>query len=173
MQNLLLWLFLSGREDEHFPTSLLYNAGHFATHFAKMITNKISEILIFVADSASNVEAIKLSLKALTKIVMTLNRDLVTHAKSESISIDACSKLAERTNTTFTKLLSQWLVSDEIVKYFVFELKCFGFLLDTIGSEDAPAESTAIEESKEAAPVADKEENSLEGSDLITIFKAS
>lgn len=154
MHNLLLWLFLSGREDEHYPTSaVLYATKHQATFFAELITKKIQEILIFVADSSKNVEAIKTSLKALTKIVMSLNSGLVSHSKAESISIDSCSRLADRTNSTFIKLLSQWLVSDEVVKYFVFELQGFAFLLDTIGTEDSKPEATAItspdEESKD------------------------
>ena len=42
-------------------------------------------------------------------------------------------RLSERTNEYFIKLLSQWLISDSVASYFVFDLGGFEFLLDTIG----------------------------------------
>jgi hypothetical protein len=43
-------------------------------------------------------------------------------------------RLTTRCNDLFTKLLSTWLVSETVVNYFVFELRGFEFLLDTISS---------------------------------------
>jgi hypothetical protein len=42
-------------------------------------------------------------------------------------------RLSERTNEYFIKLLGQWLVSDSVASFFVFDLGGFEFLLDTIG----------------------------------------
>jgi hypothetical protein len=51
-------------------------------------------------------------------------------------------KLTKRTNFLFTKLLSNWLVSDTVVNFFVFELRGFEFLLDTISPNEEPTDST-------------------------------
>lgn len=48
-------------------------------------------------------------------------------------------RLSERTNEYFTKLLGQWLVSDSVASYFVFDLGGFEFLLDTIGLGESEA----------------------------------
>jgi hypothetical protein len=42
-------------------------------------------------------------------------------------------KLSNRTNDYFIKFLKQWLISDSVASYFVFDLEGFEFLLDTIG----------------------------------------
>jgi hypothetical protein len=58
------------------------------------------------------------------------------------------TKLTKRTNALFTKLVGHWLVSDSLVEYFVFTLKGFDFLLDTISNDHKPS-SSAVEESKD------------------------
>lgn len=48
------------------------------------------------------------------------------------MGFDQAIALSNRTNALFSKLLSSWLASEKAVNYFVFELKGFEFLLDTI-----------------------------------------
>lgn len=49
------------------------------------------------------------------------------------MGFDLSLRLSERTNEYFIKLLGQWLISDSVASYFVFDLGGFEFLLDTIG----------------------------------------
>ena len=47
-------------------------------------------------------------------------------------------RLSHRTNEYFIKFLKQWLISDTVASYFVFDLQGFEFLLDTIGIGSDP-----------------------------------
>lgn len=71
-----------------------------------------------------------------------MNQSILARSKSHSISFDMSIKLTKRTNFLFTKLLSNWLVSDIVVNFFVFELRGFEFLLDTISPNEEPADIT-------------------------------
>jgi hypothetical protein len=62
-----------------------------------------------------------------------MNSTLVELAQSNSIGFDISTKYSEKTNEFFTKLLSSWLISDQVASFFVFDLGGFEFLLDTIG----------------------------------------
>lgn len=75
----------------------------------------------------------KIALQSMTAIVKKLNKSLVDLASTQQLGQDVAVRLSERTNEYFTKLLSQWLISDTIASYFVFDLEGFEFLLDTIG----------------------------------------
>lgn len=50
-------------------------------------------------------------------------------------------RLSERTNEYFIKILGQWLISDSVASYFVFDLGGFEFLLDTIGQGETEAQA--------------------------------
>ena len=69
----------------------------------------------------------------MTTIVRRLNKSLLDMASNSQLGFDTSVRLSERTNEYFIKLLGQWLVSDSVASYFVFELGGFEFLLDTIG----------------------------------------
>jgi hypothetical protein len=72
--------------------------------------------------------------KSMTSIVRRMNKTIVDLVTNNQIGFDLSVRLSERTNEYFTKLLGQWLVSDNLASYFVFELGGFEFLLDTIGN---------------------------------------
>ena len=140
MDNLLLWLFLNSRtaEDETYLAPLANSTLQTpATFYVKQITSTVQDILQCVGDCVQSSEAIKISLKSLTKIVRTINKELVTKSSEEKIGFDSCLKMSKRSNALFTKLLEGWLVSDMTINYFCFDLQGFAFLLDTIGSEGA------------------------------------
>jgi len=60
-------------------------------------------------------------------------------------------KLADRNNELFINFLNAWLVNDKVASYFVFDLRGFEYLLDTIGIGHEP--ENAQEEQKEEVPV--------------------
>ena len=62
-----------------------------------------------------------------------MNKTILDLSQSNSLGFELTVKYSERTNEYFTKLLGQWLVSDSVASYFVFDLSGFEFLLDTIG----------------------------------------
>ena len=62
-----------------------------------------------------------------------MNQTILDLAQDNSLGCDMAIKLSERSNEYFIKLLGQWLVSDNVASYFVFDLGGFEFLLDTIG----------------------------------------
>jgi hypothetical protein len=70
-------------------------------------------------------------------------------------------RLTTRCNDLFTKLLSTWLVSETVVNYFVFELRGFEFLLDTISSHkpqsDAKSVDAVIEKVSTVVPTSELE----------------
>ena len=104
-----------------------------ATAAVKEITELTEEMLAVLADSDNNESAIKIALQSLTKIVKKMNKTILDLTSNNQIGFDMSIKLSERTNEFFIKLLGQWLVSDSVASYFVFELGGFEFLLDTIG----------------------------------------
>jgi hypothetical protein len=65
--------------------------------------------------------------------VKKLNKTLDDLSASQQLGYNVAVRLSERTNEYFTKLLGQWLVSDSVASYFVFDLGGFEFLLDTLG----------------------------------------
>jgi hypothetical protein len=169
MDNLLLWLVLNGREDkdETYLTTLANTSLQTpATYAVKQITLVIKEILALVSDCVQNLESIKIALTSLMLIVRNINKGVASRAQNERIGFDTAIKLANRTNELFTKLLSQWLISDKAVNYFVFELKGFEFLLDTISCDktvtDVPAtEAKSIEKSVVRSALAKSDLSSL------------
>ena len=106
-----------------------------ATAKVKQITEHIEEVFALLAESAtdSNEQAVKLALQAMTTIVRRMNRTVLDLAQNNQLGFDLSVRLSERTNEYFTKLLGQWLISDNVASYFVFDLQGFEFLLDTIG----------------------------------------
>lgn len=42
-------------------------------------------------------------------------------------------KMSQKVNNYFIKFLKEWLISDSVASYFVFNLSGFEYLLDTIG----------------------------------------
>jgi len=146
MDNILLWLFLNGREvaDETYLSTLGNSSLQTpATNAVKQITALIHTILILVSDCVQNLESIKIALSSLVLIVSNINKALAQKSKAETMGFDQAIQLASRTNGLFTKLLSSWLVSEKAVNYFVFELKGFDFLLDTISNDKE--EGTAMD----------------------------
>lgn len=115
----------------------------------KAITTVIKEILTLVSDCVQNLESIKIALSSLVLIVSNVNKGISQKSKDETVGFDQAIALSTRTNTLFTKLLSSWLVSEKAVNYFVFELKGFEFLLDTIScdQDDLPTTDTVTQTS--------------------------
>lgn len=151
MDNLLLWLVLNGREatDETYLSTLGNSSLQTpATHAVKQITTLIKEILTLVSDCVQNLESIKIALSSLVLIVKNINQGIAQKAKNETMGFDQAISLSNRTNALFTKLLSSWLVSEKAVNFFVFELKGFEFLLDTISCDKVePSSSHQVSES--------------------------
>ncbi len=136
MNNVLAWLFLNSRQakDDQI-TSQLGNASTLspATAKVKQMTEFIEEIFTLLAETERNETAIKIALGSMTSIVKRVNKVLIDLTTNNQIGFDLSVRLSERTNEYFTKLLGQWLVSDSVASFFVFDLGGFEFLLDTIG----------------------------------------
>lgn len=171
MDNLILWLVLNGREaqDESY-LSTLGNASLQtpATFAVKQITTVVKEILLLVSDCVQNLESIKIALSSLMLIVSNVNKGIAQKSKEDGVGFDQAILLNTRTNALFTKLLSSWLVSEKAVNYFVFELKGFEFLLDTISCDKTD------DDSSQAVPSADVKSvvrSALIKSDLGTLVK--
>jgi len=86
-----------------------------------------------LSENDSNEQAIKIALASLATIVKKMNSSIIDLAQNNSIGYDISTKYSEKTNEFFTKLLSSWLISDQVASYFVFDLGGFEFLLYTIG----------------------------------------
>lgn len=86
-----------------------------------------------LADAENNECAVKVALQSMTSIVRKLNKNLLDLSSNGQLGFDISVRLSERTNEYFIKLLGQWLISDSVASYFVFDLGGFEFLLDTIG----------------------------------------
>ncbi len=97
------------------------------------MTEYVDEIFVILGETEKNETAIKIALSSMTTIVNKVNKVLIDLKKNHQIGFDLSVRLSERTNEYFTKLLGQWLVSDSVASYFVFDLGGFEFLLDTIG----------------------------------------
>ncbi len=97
------------------------------------MTEFIEEIFALLADSQANESAVKIALGSMTSIVRKMNKAIVDLASNNQLGFDVSVRLSERTNEYFIKLLGQWLISDKVASYFVFDLGGFEFLLDTIG----------------------------------------
>lgn len=136
MDLLITWLFLNARQqrDEQ-AMSALGNSSNTtpSTNQVKRITDMIEEILVQLADSENNEQLVKIALHSLTNVVKKMNKTILELAQNQSIGFDMSVKLSQRTNEYFIKFLKQWLVSDAVASYFVFDLEGFEFLLDTIG----------------------------------------
>lgn len=147
MDNLILWIVLNGREalDENYLSSL-GNASLQtpATSTVKLITTLIKEFLYYVSDCVQNIESIKIALSSLMLIVSNVNKGISQKSKEESVGFDQAIALNNRTNQLFTELLSSWLVSEKAVNYFVFQLKGFEFLLDTISCDKSDDEGSQV-----------------------------
>lgn len=120
---LISWLFLSGRletEEKELETMQLPGLKTPSTSLAKSITQLLMEMLVLVSDCNSNTEVIQLALASLTKVVQTMNKAIVQRSVQERLSFFVGIKLTQRTNQLFTKLLQNWLVSDQLVEFFVF-----------------------------------------------------
>lgn len=88
-----------------------------------------------VAENHYNPEVIQCALSSLTNIVRAINKTLVERTLKDQIGFFASVKLTKRTNSLFNKLIRFWLVNNTLVEYFVFKLRGFEFLLDTIASD--------------------------------------
>lgn len=175
LTNLLLWLFLNGRiETDSNPHLQLYNQqiSQPATDRVKRITTNILSLFELVSDCPENDVAIKTGLEALMRIVRQVNSNLVTQSECEHIGFNTAITLSEKTNLWFTQLLSQWLVSDKIVNYFVFELKGFAFLLDTIATDKAKevnSEPVSVMIDTSSTPVKEEKQITVAETDLLDL----
>lgn len=97
------------------------------------MTEHIEEVFQLLGESEGCESALKIALHSMTMIVRKLNKTLIDLSSNQQLGYDVSVRLSERTNEYFTKLLGQWLVSDSVASYFVFDLGGFEFLLDTIG----------------------------------------
>lgn len=97
------------------------------------MTEYVDEIFVILGETEKNEIAVKIALSSMTTIVKKVNKVLIDLTTNHQIGFDLSVRLSERTNEYFTKLLGQWLVSDSVASYFVFDLGGFEFLLDTIG----------------------------------------
>ena len=97
------------------------------------MTEYVDEIFLILGETEKNETAVKIALSSMTTIVKRVNKTLIDLATNHQVGFDLSVRLSERTNEYFTKLLGQWLVSDSVASYFVFDLGGFEFLLDTIG----------------------------------------
>lgn len=171
MDNLILWVVLNGREasDESYLSTLGNSSLQTpATHAVKQITTLVKDILLLVSDCVQNLESIKIALSSLMLIVSNVNRGVAQKCKQDSVGFDQAIALNSRTNALFTKLLSSWLVSETVVNFFVFQLKGFEFLLDTISCDKND------EEGAQAVPSADLKSvvrSALSKSDLGSLVK--
>ena len=104
-----------------------------ATTQVKKITEMIEEMLLLISESENNDFSIKTALASLTQVVKNINKNVLDLASTQSLGMDMSLKLSNRTNAYFIKFLKQWLISDSVASYFVFDLEGFEFLLDTIG----------------------------------------
>jgi len=135
---LLMWLFMNERaETDEASLKDLAPTNHNktpATEKVKEISQLINPILLYVSDSDKNVQAIKIALTSLMNIVKAMNTGIIRQLFNENMGMYVSHRLSTRTGIIFQKLLNQWLVADSIVNYFVFELKGFEFLLNSIGT---------------------------------------
>lgn len=120
-----------------------------------------------MSDCHENTAVIQSALTSLTTVVKTIYQKIVSSCNQDKISFFVGTKLTKRTNALFTKLIGHWLVSDALVEFFVYTLKGFEFLLDTISNDCKPS-SGAVEESKE--PNREEKQSALRGSDLEELF---
>ena len=97
------------------------------------MTEHIEEIFTLLGETDGCEAAVKVALSSMTGIVKKLNKTLTDLASNNQLGFDVSVRFSERTNEYFIKLLRQWLVSDSVASYFVFDLGGFEFLLDTIG----------------------------------------
>lgn len=168
---LISWLFLSGRLDDEEKELVPLGSTSLntpATILAKQITQQLQSLLELVSDCHANTEVIQLAMSSLTQVVRSMNQSINSRSISDKMSFFVGIKLTKRTNALFTKLIGHWLVSDSLVEYFVFTLKGFDFLLDTISSDNKTSVA-GDEESKEEKP-AEEKASSLKGSDLERLF---
>mmetsp|Transcript_9033 Transcript_9033/g.8477 ORF Transcript_9033/g.8477 Transcript_9033/m.8477 type:complete len:142 (-) Transcript_9033:21-446(-) len=136
MDWLITWLFLNARlDDEEQCMSQMGNGSNKtpATIHVRKITELIEEVLMMVSVQEQNENSIKAALFSLTNVVRKMNKTVLELAQNNSLGYDMSLKLSRRTNAYFIKFLKQWLISDSVASYFVFELEGFEFLLDTIG----------------------------------------
>jgi hypothetical protein len=171
LDNILLWLVMNGREalDETYLSTLGNSSLQTpATHAVKNMTSVIKDILMLVSDCVQNLESIKIALSSLVLIVSNVNKGIAQRSKNESIGFDQAIALSNRTNALFTKLLSVWLVSEKAVNYFVFELKGFEFLLDTISCDQDESVST---DKATHADIFESSRSALVKSDLSVLVK--
>lgn len=108
------------------------------------MTEMIEEIFGLLAESDKNEVAVKSALASLTTIVRRMNKTLIDLATNNQLGFDVSVRLSERTNEYFIKLLGQWLISDSVASYFVFDLGGFEFLLDTIGLGETEATQQVV-----------------------------
>lgn len=101
-------------------------------------------------------------------IVSNVNKGIAQKSKDDSVGFDQAITLNTRTNALFTKLLSSWLVSEKAVNYFIFELKGFEFLLDTISCDKTDDESAQAVQNADVKSVV---RSALIKSDLGTLVK--
>lgn len=139
-----------------------------ATFAVKQITTLVKDILLLVSDCVQNLESIKIALSSLMLIVSNVNKGVAQKSKDDSVGFDQAITLNTRTNALFTKLLSSWLVSEKAVNYFIFELKGFEFLLDTISCDKTDDESAHTVPSADVKSVV---RSALIKSDLGTLVK--
>jgi len=168
---LISWLFLSGRLDDEEKELVPLGSTSLntpATVLAKQITAQLQALLELVSDCHSNTEVIQLAMTSLTQVVRSMNQTINSRSITDKMSFFVGIKLTKRTNALFTQMIGHWLVSDSLVEYFVFTLKGFDFLLDTISSDNKTCDA-GDEESKEEKP-ADEKDSALKGSDLERLF---
>lgn len=144
--NLLSWVFRNHREKEEKTNNSP----------ALEAVNRISELINVILHHISEYESvIKVALAKLMNTVKQTNQEITSLGKSQQIGWDLTVKFSKRTNKLFKHYLHNWLVTDTVASYFVFDLEGFDFLLDNIGLDDS--EGGAKKQEKEKM-VADEEE---------------
>ena len=128
LTNLLTWLFHNHREKEEKTNNSP----------ALEAVNRISELTTLILQQVGEYEAvIKVALSKLISTIKNIhNQEVLSLSKSQQIGWDITVKIAKRANKLFKHFLHNWLVTDDVASYFVFDLQGFDFLLDNIGLED-------------------------------------
>lgn len=135
--SLLFWLILNERADADEQATTGYAPyGHKspATVKVREISELITPLLSFISDSDKNTQALKIALASLMDLVKAMNTGVLRQLQSSAMGLQVSHRLTSRANAILQNLLRKWLVSESIVRYFVFELDGFDFLLETIGT---------------------------------------
>jgi hypothetical protein len=106
------------------------------------MTDMIENFLQDLGKKSGCDDSVKYAFQSLIRVVKQLNSSLSSAAENSQMGADILLNLSKRTNLYFTKLVSQWMISDSIANHFVFQLDGFEFLLDIIGKKSSKTEES-------------------------------